>query len=202
MWVRGSSLIAVLLLAGFLVIGSDAMADEKTAVTLLIVYHSQSGHTKQLAESVKQGAESISDVRVIIKAVTEASAADFVNADAILFGSPVHNGNITTELQTYINSLPFKDAPYTSKVGAAFVTAGGISAGEEAAMHSIHRAMLILGMIVVGGGDWRSAFGASAIVNEAPFSAERNKGRIAPEFVVKGYNLGIRVAQTAIKLAN
>jgi len=202
MQVKGASLFPTLCLVGLLVIGSGSLAEEKTTVTMLIVYHSQTGHTQQLAESIRQGAESTGSVQIMIKSAAEASKADFVNADAIILGSPVHNGNITPELQTYINSLPFKDAPYTSKVGAAFVTAGGISAGEESAMHAIHRAMLILGMVVVGGEDWRSAFGASAIVDEAPFDPEQNKGRIAPAFALKGYNLGVRVAQTAIKLAN
>ena len=49
------------------------------------------------------------------------------------------------------------------KVGAAFVTAGGISAGEEAVQLAILRAMLVYNMIVVGGADWTAAFGASAV---------------------------------------
>jgi NAD(P)H dehydrogenase (quinone) len=171
-------------------------------IKILIAYHSNSGHTRQLAEAIRQGAETVAKVRVTLKRVEDANPGDFLLANAVIIGSPVHNGNITPQVQSFINSWPFAEAPYSDKVGAAFVTAGGISAGEEAAMHAIHRAMLIFGMVVVGGDSWRSAFGASAIVNEAPFSSKQTDDKLDPAFLQKGHQLGIRVARIASKLAN
>jgi NAD(P)H dehydrogenase (quinone) len=50
--------------------------------------------------------------------------------------------------------------------------------------------MLVFGMIVVGGDEWTSAFGASAITNESVFKTEK----IDTIFLQKGFRLGKRVA--------
>jgi len=184
---------------GLALIAAKPVAAE--SINILIAYHSESGHTRQLAESIRQGAETVENASVTLKLVKDVSPGDFARANAVIVGSPVHNGNIVPEVQTFINNWPFAEAPYSTKVGAAFVTAGGISAGEEAAMHAIHRAMLIFGMVVVGGDSWRSAFGASAIVNEGPFNSKLTEGQLDPAFTKKGYQLGIRVARIAGKLA-
>lgn len=55
------------------------------------------------------------------------------------------------------------------KVGAVFVTGGGISAGEELTMVNLLHSLLIFRMVIVGGERWTSAFGASAVVAEGPF---------------------------------
>lgn len=55
------------------------------------------------------------------------------------------------------------------KIGAVFVTGGGISSGEELTMVNLLHSMMIFRMIIVGGERWTSAFGASAVVSEGPF---------------------------------
>lgn len=62
------------------------------------------------------------------------------------------------------------------KVGAVFVTGGGISSGEELTMVNLLHSMLIFRMVVVGGERWTSAFGASAVVAEGPFQARGRGG--------------------------
>jgi multimeric flavodoxin WrbA len=58
------------------------------------------------------------------------------------------------------------------KVGAAFVTSGGLSAGEELTIVNLLHSMLVFRMVIVGGERWTSAFGASAIVSEGPFQSK------------------------------
>ena len=82
------------------------------------------------------------------------------------------------------------------KIGAAFVTGGGISAGEELAQLSILHSMMIFGMILVGGPSWDQAFGASAITGEQPFSSD---SLVDEMFLKKGYLLGQRVAEITRK---
>lgn len=79
------------------------------------------------------------------------------------------------------------------KVGAAFVSGGGISSGEEEAQLAILRGMLIYSMIVVGGGEWSQAFGASAVTDEAPWTS-LPRGQVAGQFLEKAVRLGRRVA--------
>jgi len=54
----------------------------------------------------------------------------------------------------------------------------------------------LFGMIVVGGDEWTSAFGASAITNESVFKTEK----LNALFLQKGFSLGKRVAMIAQKM--
>jgi NAD(P)H dehydrogenase (quinone) len=86
------------------------------------------------------------------------------------------------------------------KVGAAFTTGAGISAGEELAQVAILHSMLVYGMIVVGGPEWTGAFGASAVTGEAPFTDPPEGAEVAPEFLAKARALGRRVAAVSGRL--
>jgi len=175
---------------------------ENDKPNVLVVYYSARGHTKAMAEAVAGGAKLVTMVDVKVLTIDEAKKKDILDADAIIVGSPVYNANIVPQVQKFINSWPFKNTPLKNKIGAAFVSAGGISAGEETAMLSILRSMLIFEMIVVGGPTWRTAFGASAIVEEEPFGEESSETKlVADPFLDKARQLGERVAELA-KLLN
>lgn len=169
------------------------------AKKILVVYYSITGKTRQMAEAAAEGARSVKGVTVKLLAVKEAKAADALQADAIIIGTPVHNANAAPPVLEYINSWPFENSPLRNKIGAAFVSAGGFSAGEELVQVSILHSMLIFGMIVVGGGDWRSAFGASAIVEEEPFDEALKSRGVNPYFLKKARELGKRVAQIVLR---
>lgn len=165
--------------------------------TVLITYYSRTGNTRGMAEAVALGASQVEGVQVVLKTVEETTTEDLLGAEAIIVGSPVYNANVAPAVQAFIFSWPFEGALLKDKLGAAFVTAGGISAGEELSQMNILHSMLIFGMIVVGGPDWTAPFGASAIVGEAPF--DQTEG-LAPQFVQKGQALGQRVAELALRL--
>ena len=170
------------------------------SVNILVVYYSGQGHTQAMAEAVAKGAHSVNNVNVVLKAVAEAINNDILAADAIIVGSPVYNANVAPEVQQFINHWPFEGAPLRDKIGAAFVTAGGFSAGEELVQMNILHSMLIFGMIVVGGPDWQQPFGASGIVAEKPFETEQQAGKVDAQFLKKGEALGKRVAELAQRL--
>lgn len=159
--------------------------------TVLITYYSKTGNTHQMAEAVARGAARVQGVQVILKTVNEVSTQDLLDAGAIIVGSPVYNANVAPAVMEFMTSWPFEGAPLKGKLGAAFVTAGGISAGEEVTMLNILKSMLIFGMIVMGGDDWSAAFGASAIRGEPPFHATDS---LDPAFLQKAEKLGERVA--------
>ena len=166
------------------------------AQNILITYYSKTAHTQSMAEEVAKGASSIPGVQVVLKRIDQTTTKDLLNADAIILGSSVYNANLAPEVVQFMSTWPFEGNPLKDKIGAAFVTAGGISAGEELAQVNILQSMLVFGMVVVGGDDWTSAFGASAITNEGVFKTE-NLDKL---FLQKGFSLGKRVAKIAKKM--
>ena len=162
---------------------------------ILVVYDSRTGHTRLMAEAVANGARKVSDVHVKIISVHKVTLDDAKLAQAIIIGSPVHNANVTPEIQSFINSWPHDGM--RDKLGAAFVSAGGISAGQEITMLNVLHSMLIFRMIIVGGNTWQTPFGAVAVDNEAPF--QNKQLEIAPQFLKQATDLGERVALTLKK---
>jgi NAD(P)H dehydrogenase (quinone) len=166
------------------------------AQNILITYYSKTAHTQSLAEEVAKGAQSIPGVQVKLKRIDQTTTKDLLDADAIIVGSPVYNANLAPELVQFMSTWPFEGNPLKDKIGAAFVTAGGMSAGEELAQVNILQSMLVFGMIIVGGDDWTSAFGASAITNEGVFKT----AQLDNIFLQKGFSLGKRVATMTKKM--
>lgn len=160
---------------------------------LLIAYHSETGHTEQMAQAVAEGARSVEGVTVWVRKTDEVTEKELLEVDGIIVGSPVYNANVSPEISRFMASWPFEGEPLKNKIGAAFVTGGGISAGEEIVQMNILQSMMVFGMIVTGGPEWTQPFGASAITGEKPFNSEV----VGEPFLIKGRNLGYRVAEIA-----
>ena len=134
-------------------------------VTILIAYDSVDGHTEQLAKWIAEGAKEDPEAEVMLKRVGQVKSEDLLWADAILVGSPVYNAGLTPPVGKFIAEWPFDGSPLKNKVGAAFASAKGASAGEETVMLQILHSMLIMEMLTFGGDDWRSGYGVSYIVD-------------------------------------
>ena len=184
------------ILLSFLFLSLPFLGHGQGQPTVLIAYFSQSGNTKTLAHAVEEGAKSVAGVRVLLLPIDQVSNKEVLEADAIVVGSPVYNANVAPEVQKFINSWPFEGRPLKNKLGAAFVTGGGISIGEELVQLNLLHSMLIQGMLVMGGEETEAAFGASAITGEVPFQT----GKVEEQFLVKARGLGKRVAEMALFL--
>jgi len=176
---------------------TSAVAQKK----ILITYHSETGNTERMAQAVAKGAGTVEGVQVLVMDVSEVEEEHLLDATAIIVGSPVYNANVSPQISAFIASWPFEGQPLKNKIGAAFATAGGISAGEEIVQMNILQSMLVFGMIVVGGPDWTQPFGASAITYEEPFGTG-DGDHIAVQFLEKGKALGRRVAELCLLVGN
>lgn len=189
-------LLRVLLLCttGFVLVSANGQsADELPVITVLVAYHSLSGHTEQMAKAVAEGARTVSPTHVIMKRVQQVTAEELIAADAIILGSPVYWSNMAGEVKTFIDDWQFKFGVFPefklrNKVGAVFATGGQISSGKELTMLSILAAMLGNYMIVVSGG---GAFGASA-------TTEGNSPGIDEQELAGARDLGQRVAEVTV----
>ena len=170
------------------------------AQNVLITYYSESGHTSILAKSVAEGAQEIEGTEIRLLTIEKTSTDDLLWADAIILGSPVHSANIAAPVQEFIRIWPFEGQELKDKIGAVFVTGGGISAGEELAQMNLIHTMMVFNMIIVGGPTWDQPFGASAITGEEPFSSDGDETSIEQAFLRKGHALGERIAKITVKL--
>ena len=167
------------------------------SLNLTIVYHSESGNTRDYALEIQKGAKSISGVSVNTYSIDSVEMETLLSSNGIIFGCPVYNANPSPEMLSFIKSLPFEGDPFKDKLGAVFVTGGGVSSGEELAQMSLIQSLLIFRFIIVGGDDWLSAFGASKITGSEPpqLSSEEFK----QYFNEKGFKLGKRMAEVMKK---
>jgi NAD(P)H dehydrogenase (quinone) len=117
---------------------------------ILVMYYSRSGNTEALAQEVVKGVESVDGVDAVLKPVGEVTAEDFTACDGIIAGSPVYFGTMAWPMKEVFDKLVGVRKKMGDKIGAAFATAGDPSGGKETTILSIHQAMLIYGMIIVG----------------------------------------------------
>ena len=75
--------------------------DPKRLARILVLYHSEGGNTKLMAELVAAGAGGVPDTEVRMKTVAEATAEDLVWCDGIAVGSPTHMGTISWEMKRW-----------------------------------------------------------------------------------------------------
>ena len=177
----------------FVICTIDGIAQKNT---VLIAYHSVNGHTAQMAKAIQSGIVVSGDIKAIVKSVNEVKSQELLDADAIVIGSPVYNANPSPEILSFIKTWPFEGQPLKNKLGAVFVTAGGFSSGEELVQSSLLHAMMVYGMIVIGGDDWKSSFGASGIHEEGKYQSKE----LDTYFLDKGFHLGKRVADVLKKI--
>jgi multimeric flavodoxin WrbA len=66
----------------------DDLVHSGTAKTLLMVYHSTTGGTRQMAEAAARGAAGEPNIHVRMLSAPVAQAADLLEADGYIFGTP------------------------------------------------------------------------------------------------------------------
>jgi NAD(P)H dehydrogenase (quinone) len=179
-----------ILLAGWT--GSVTAAEPPESVTVLIAYHSATGHTEKMAQGVAAGAKGTPGTTVVLKRVGEVTGDDLFAADAVVVGSPVYWSNMSGDVKKFFDDWQLKFGVFPefkmrNKVGAAFATGGQVASGKEVTMLTILAAMLGNQMIVVSGG---GAFGASA-------TTEGDSPGIDDRELASAKELGKRVAEVA-----
>eukprot|EP00542_Grammatophora_oceanica_P020098 CAMPEP_0194028764 /NCGR_PEP_ID=MMETSP0009_2-20130614/2661_1 /TAXON_ID=210454 /ORGANISM="Grammatophora oceanica, Strain CCMP 410" /LENGTH=255 /DNA_ID=CAMNT_0038668251 /DNA_START=1 /DNA_END=768 /DNA_ORIENTATION=- len=192
-------------------VAGEEQVDGGSGPLVLVVYGPSDDAWQQLmAKTIGQGieqaaADGSSAVTYRIQSIDNTTFAQVLQADGIILGASVENANVHHKVQEWINTQWDIEGDLTQKVGSAFVTAGGISAGQESSLLSLLRSMLIFNMIVVGGDTWTEPFGASAITYEGRPYGKAAQGSSKPPlidslFLDKARGLGERVAKVVARL--
>ena len=109
---------------------------------LLIVYHSQSGHTRTMADAVRRGARSsdIEGVETRMLCAAEAGPRDLLWADALLLGTPENFGYMSGAMKDFLDRTFYacqgkvESLPY-----AVFICAGNDGSGALSSIRRIAR---------------------------------------------------------------
>src|SRR5919112_182926 len=95
-----------------------------TAKTLMIVYHSMTGGTRQMVEAAARGAAGEPTIRVRMLSAPVAEAADLLEADGYIFGTPENLAAMAGLMKdffdrTYYPALDqISGRPYATLIGA------------------------------------------------------------------------------------
>lgn len=118
---------------------------------ILVMYHSEGGATKKMAELVAEGAEGVEGAEVRLKSVEEVSADDVRWCDGVACGSPTYLGIVSWQMKRWwdehVRGLWGKVG---GKVGCAFSSAGGWGGGAELTCRSILDMLINYGFMVFG----------------------------------------------------
>lgn len=113
---------------------------------LLIVYHSQSGTTSQMAEAVIRGARNadIENVEVRVRTALEADADDLLWCDAFILGTPENFGYMSGAMKYFLDRSFYgcvdriDGRPY-----ALFVRAGNDGSGAITSLQRILKGLSV-----------------------------------------------------------
>jgi NAD(P)H dehydrogenase (quinone) len=106
---------------------------EEVMAKVAIVYHSQQGHTKKVAEAVERGAKKASGEVTLIaveELVQDAPAwAVLDEADAIIFGAPTYMGSMSAAFKAFAEATVGRwfHRTWQDKLAAGFTTSGSMS---------------------------------------------------------------------------
>jgi NAD(P)H dehydrogenase (quinone) len=121
---------------------------------ILVLYYSQEGHTRKMAELVAEGAASLSDTEVRLKSIQEAGREDIYWCEGLALGSPTYLGTVASEMKKFWEGLLPDWQKLDGKIGCAFSSEGGWGGGAELTCQALMTIMMNFGFLVFGVTDY------------------------------------------------
>ncbi len=119
---------------------STVHTDKKPTVSMAVVYHSNYGHTKRVAESIVMGArQQLPAAQAKAVDVHEVDWEFLDQADLLVFGSAVYMGNVPAGFKTFMDetSKRWYHRKWEGKWAAGFANSGGLSGDKLAVLQQI-----------------------------------------------------------------
>lgn len=118
-----------------------------------IIYFSQTGRTRQMAEQIAQGIQAVDAGLEVGLFELDKVDPEFVNASrAVVFGTPTHLANMAWPMKKWLDESMKTGCHLGGKLGAVFATADYVQGGADTAITTIINHLLVLGMLVYSGG--------------------------------------------------
>ena len=118
---------------------------------ILVLYHSEGGNTRLMAELVAEGARAVPDTDVRLLSVTDATADDLVWCDGVAVGSPTCMGTISWQMKRFWDETARPLWPkIEGKLGCAFSSSGGQAGGGELTCLALLVVLMNYGLLTFG----------------------------------------------------
>jgi len=121
---------------------------------VLILFYSQDGNTRKMANYVAVGASEVPGIEVIVKSVDEATRDDVYWCDGLAVGSPTYLGTVAASMKKFWEDLLPDWQKIDGKIGCAFSSQGGWGGGAELTCQALMTIMLNYGFLVFGVPDY------------------------------------------------
>ncbi|RKY64476.1 MAG: flavodoxin [Candidatus Latescibacterota bacterium] len=140
-----------------------------------IVYHSETGNTRKMAELIREGCLKVQGVEAKVMSVYDLDRDFLTSAQAVLLGCPTYAGSPSWQMKKFLDTV---DVDLSGKLGGVFVSqnwpGGG---GADFAEMVLIAGMLVRGMLIYSGGITRGYpylhFGAVSARSPEGLYAER-----------------------------
>jgi NAD(P)H dehydrogenase (quinone) len=193
---------------------------------ILVLYYSQGGSVREMAQLVARGVESVKNVKARIRTVPKVSAnceatepevpasgapyaelKDLQECIGVALGSPTRFGNMAAPMKYFLDgttSLWLKGA-LIGKPAAVFTSTGSIHGGQETTLVTMMLPLMHHGMIMVGL-PYSEPELSSTSTGGTPYGASHVAGATDDRAISDDERklciaLGKRLAETALKLA-
>ena len=194
---------------------------------ILVLYYSQGGAVKEMAQLIARGIESVNGTKARIRTVPKVSAnceatesdiptkgdpycelQDLEECSGIALGSPTRFGNMAAPMKYFLDgttSLWLKGA-LIGKPACVFTSTGSMHGGNETTLITMMLPLMHHGMLIVGLPYSEPAL-SSTQSGGTPYGASHVGGAMDDKKITEDEKklclaLGKRLAETALKLAN
>ena len=194
---------------------------------ILVLYYSQGGAVREMAQLIARGVESVSSIKARIRTVPKVSAnceatesdiptsgdpycelQDLEDCIGVALGSPTRFGNMAAPMKYFLDGTAglWLKGSLVGKPAAVFTSTGSMHGGNETTLITMMLPLLHHGMVMVGL-PYSEPTLSSTQSGGTPYGASHVGGMLDDKKITADEKklciaLGKRLAETALKLAN
>ncbi|SCM81836.1 Flavodoxin [uncultured Sporomusa sp.] len=118
---------------------------------MTVLYYSQTGNTKQMAEVIAEGMQTVGGVEAKAFPIEAVDEAWIKESKCVVLGTPIYMASVCGVIKNWLEG-PCKAYGLAGKIGGAFATANYVHGGAELGIRLILDHMLVYGMLTYSGG--------------------------------------------------
>jgi len=112
---------------------------------IAIIYHSESGNTKKVADIIKEGVTSVEGIQAKCMSIQEVDKSYVEEAKVVFLGTPTYTGTYSWQMKQWLDTGKVKLA---GKIGCVFATEKYLGGGADNAELALISELLVKGMFV------------------------------------------------------